>query len=213
MECCNDRTNVCLYTDYIKMNLVNGAITTLIGKKISNFVVFNKKHINSRDTFIHELEDCLVPFEVEYRILWENETSYYVFVYQSNLMLASITDKKNKAMLARCNYNIFSNDLDIYLDRMQNRFRSYRENDNAFPHEMGIFLGYPCDDVEAFIKNEGKNYLYCGYWKVYCNLEQAKQIFETYDSVKTEAMQMLSMGYPLESLCQLRNDLPILIQG
>ncbi|MCR5153646.1 MAG: DUF3793 family protein, partial [Lachnospiraceae bacterium] len=27
-----------------------------------------------------------------------------------------------------------------------------------FPHEIGIFLGYPLEDVKGFIENKGKNY-------------------------------------------------------
>ena len=30
-----------------------------------------------------------------------------------------------------------------------------RLNEKRFPHEIGAFLGYPIEDVEGFIKNEG----------------------------------------------------------
>ena len=42
----------------------------------------------------------------------------------------------------------------------------------GFPHEIGVFLGYPLDDVKGFIKNEGKKYLMIGYWKVYSDLAE-----------------------------------------
>ncbi len=32
-----------------------------------------------------------------------------------------------------------------------------------FPHEMGLLLGYPVEDVVGFMENNGKNYLYSGY--------------------------------------------------
>ena len=53
-----------------------------------------------------------------------------------------------------------------------------------FPHEMGVFLGYPMADVKGFIKYEGKNYLYCGYWKVYENVEERKELFRTYEEIR-----------------------------
>ena len=34
-----------------------------------------------------------------------------------------------------------------------------------FPHEIGVFLGYPLADVIGFIQNRGKNFTACGYWK------------------------------------------------
>lgn len=48
----------------------------------------------------------------------------------------------------------------------------------SFPHEVGLFLGYPIGDVEGFIKNHGRNSLSCGHWKVYCNLKSAQCTFE-----------------------------------
>ena len=39
--------------------------------------------------------------------------------------------------------------------------------EGEFPHEIGVFLGYPLADVIGFIENRGKNFTACGYWKVY----------------------------------------------
>lgn len=36
-----------------------------------------------------------------------------------------------------------------------------------FPHEIGVFLGYPLGDVVGFIENRGKNFTCCGCWKSY----------------------------------------------
>ncbi len=47
----------------------------------------------------------------------------------------------------------------------------------AFPHEIGLFLGYPLEDVIGFIENGGKNCKYCGCWKVYCNECEALKQF------------------------------------
>jgi len=38
-----------------------------------------------------------------------------------------------------------------------------------FPHEIGLFLGYPLNDVIGFIENEGQNSKNAGCWKVYRN--------------------------------------------
>lgn len=50
----------------------------------------------------------------------------------------------------------------------------------AFPHEIGIFLGYPLADVEGFIKHGGKNCICSGCWKVYGNARAAKRAFQKY---------------------------------
>ncbi|MBQ3761011.1 MAG: DUF3793 family protein [Clostridia bacterium] len=52
------------------------------------------------------------------------------------------------------------------------RFREYK----AFPHEIGLFLGYPAVDVRGF--TEHKECKYTGLWKVFDSDEkEAKRIF------------------------------------
>lgn len=53
-----------------------------------------------------------------------------------------------------------------------------------FPHEIGIFLGYPVEDVAGFIKNKGENFKLCGCWKVYGSEEKAKRTFENYNKCR-----------------------------
>ena len=49
-----------------------------------------------------------------------------------------------------------------------------------FPHEIGLFLSYPPEDVKGFIENHAANYKYSGLWKVYGNEEKAKKLFAKY---------------------------------
>lgn len=58
----------------------------------------------------------------------------------------------------------------------------------------GVFLGYPMADVKGFIKYGGKNYLYSGYWKVYENVEERKQLFESYEQVRSVFVQEAEKG-------------------
>ena len=48
----------------------------------------------------------------------------------------------------------------------------------CFPHEVGLFLGYPLSDVEAFIANAGQNSVCCGCWKAYGNQRDAQAQFD-----------------------------------
>ena len=69
-----------------------------------------------------------------------------------------------------------------------------------FPHEIGIFLGYPLDDVEGFIKNKGQNFLLNGYWKVYSNKEEKEKIFKAYKKSKAYNKALAKKGYDLAQL-------------
>lgn len=50
----------------------------------------------------------------------------------------------------------------------------------CFPHEIGIFLDYPLQDVKGFIENKGKNSKYNGLWKVYGDKDASMKLFEKY---------------------------------
>ena len=51
---------------------------------------------------------------------------------------------------------------------------------DQFPHEIGLFLGYPPEDVEGFVENNAANFKCIGAWKVYGNEEKAKTAFLKY---------------------------------
>jgi hypothetical protein len=50
----------------------------------------------------------------------------------------------------------------------------------GFPHEIGLFLGYPPIDVQGFIENRARNFKLTGYWKVYGDECEARKRFELY---------------------------------
>lgn len=67
----------------------------------------------------------------------------------------------------------------------------------CFPHEIGIFLGYPYEDVEGFIQNRGQNCKYCGMWKVYRNEKEKIQIFRKLQKCSEIYRQVFSEGRSL----------------
>lgn len=75
-----------------------------------------------------------------------------------------------------------------------------------FPHEMGLILGYPVEDVRGFIENNGQNYLYSGYWKVYENLKEKLELFKSYEAVMNEQVYMLKSGMTLEEIICAENN-------
>jgi len=52
--------------------------------------------------------------------------------------------------------------------------------EEKFPHEVGVFLGYPLEDVIAFESGEGADCKFCGYWKVFGNVENSRKLCESY---------------------------------
>jgi len=66
------------------------------------------------------------------------------------------------------------------IENLQERLRSSSD----FPHEIGLFLGYPLEDVRGFIENAGQNCKCTGCWKVYCNECETVKLFMKYKKCK-----------------------------
>lgn len=49
-----------------------------------------------------------------------------------------------------------------------------------FPHEIGLFLGYPAEDVSGFIRHGARCAKCVGTWKVYGDEESARKKFALY---------------------------------
>lgn len=77
--------------------------------------------------------------------------------------------------------------------------RRLRESDD-FPHEIGLFLSYPPEDVRGFIDNKAQNYKCIGYWKVYGDEAKARQTFEKYKKCTDSYCKSLHAGYKLAQL-------------
>ena len=70
----------------------------------------------------------------------------------------------------------------------------------AFPHEIGLFLGYPLEDVIGFCRHKGEGCKLCGYWKVYGDVESARKSFALFDRCRELLFSHLLSGAPLQEL-------------
>lgn len=90
--------------------------------------------------------------------------------------------------------------LEDKLTRLAKRVESFGDGKVSFPHEIGIFLGYPLWDVEGFLKNNGENSIRNGYWKVYDDLAGALRTFESFDRSRERAMEELVQGKSIREI-------------
>lgn len=71
---------------------------------------------------------------------------------------------------------------------------------HRFPHEIGLFLSYPLPDVIGFIENSGENCLFCGFWKVYCDICNAQKLFAKYRKCMQVYLRLFGNGTPVQKL-------------
>lgn len=120
-------------------------------------------------------DDYLKALNLKSITLKKYDDKDILLIYNEEALLNSINEEGNKDFLQKLGYTNFHN-LDEILVQLYERYNKYH-----CPHEIGIFLGIPLSDVEAFINCEGKQCLLCGYWKVFSNEEKAKELFRIYD--------------------------------
>ena len=77
--------------------------------------------------------------------------------------------------------------------------RRLRENDE-FPHEIGLFLSYPPEDVRGFIENKACRFKCAGLWKVYGDEERAKELFRQYKRCTDRCCALWRAGSGLAQL-------------
>lgn len=93
-------------------------------------------------------------------------------------------------------YGYDRTDLDGAVERLKCRLAE----SESFPHEIGVFLGYPLEDVIGFIQNEGKNCKCSGIWKVYSDESEAKKLFTRFLRCKDVYMKLWNQGRPVRNM-------------
>ena len=71
-----------------------------------------------------------------------------------------------------------------------------------FPHEIGLFLGYPVEDVRGFIEQGAAGSKYCGLWQVYGDVNRARRLFASYKNCTARWVARFNRGVPLEALTE-----------
>ena len=150
------------------------------------------------------------------QILRRTGISYYVLaVTQKKTAMLLYNRRQLEDYLARENVHQILEDMGYtnmhlgeILFHFSKRYHNFVEGKQEFPHEMGLFLGYPVEDVIGFIENDGENCLYTGYWKVYANLSEKKALFQKFETAREHLIQLLSDGLGLVEIVQSYSLLP-----
>ena len=83
--------------------------------------------------------------------------------------------------------------LDVLLRNLKRRIAMSKD----FPHEIGLFLGYPIEDVVGFIRYAGKGCKLSGLWKVYGDAEAASRLFDRLSRVCHAVTRRVDKGETL----------------
>lgn len=120
-----------------------------------------------------------------------------LFVYNRKL-LASVLEKSGiKSYLADKKYPV-QEGFDAVLHELVFRLTQKA----PFPHEIGLFLGYPLEDVDGFIRHEGAFAKYSGYWKVYGDTANALKTMKLYKTCRDYCTRLVAGGMSIPSAAE-----------
>lgn len=74
------------------------------------------------------------------------------------------------------------------------------QSQEDFPHEIGLFLGYPVEDVCGFIENRACGHKCVGCWKVYGDEEAAQKTFAKFKRCTRVYCQQWQKNQDIERL-------------
>ena len=117
-----------------------------------------------------------------------------LYLYRPGEMARRLEDERTQAFLRERGYARF--DLEAALSTLRARLAA-RED---FPHEIGVFLGYPLTDVIAFIENDGQNCLCSGCWKAYTDACAAEWQFNRLRKCQEVYKRLFALGRTLNQL-------------
>jgi len=185
---------------YILATLANSCMPVLMKIKTAGFINFKKAYITDMQIFIWLLEEELQIFHCQYDFIYEDEKYIYVFIYNLEPLKAVVGELCHHPILLNNGYSPLDLTLDNYIKIFKYRYMDYAIHKVTFPHELGIFLGYPIHDVEGYINNNGENYLLNGYWKVYDKAADAVKTFHIYQCYRNKAVELILSGKALSEI-------------
>lgn len=139
---------------------------------------------------------------ISYFVVAVSDEKAAVLLFDRRGLENYLREEKVRQIFRKMGYQDYAIGKILYVFRR--RYEGYLLQDKEFPHEMGLLLGYPVEDVEGFIRNSGENCLYIGYWKVYGNLSEKKALFRRFEKAREVLMGFLSEGITIAEVTHKR---------
>lgn len=145
---------------------------------------------------VHKLLDFYNKEFAERRIVFKKLCCCHerclILIYQEERLRNLLKDRGYRAYLTAAGYDSH-NSLQEDLAELERRLQT----EKCFPHEIGVFLEYPLEDILGFVLNNGCNCKYSGYWKVYGDVDVAKKFFDSYEKCRNMVTEKMNRGYSL----------------
>lgn len=156
------------------------------GLKPAVFISFRQINHKIANAWMRYSENSLNTYGFRAYPIYQGQDRFTVLLYNEEALSDVLNRRDVRQWLHEYAHYPLNNTLEQDLIFLKQRFEIC-----SCPNELGIFLGYPIEDVFSYVQHQGKNYEYCGYWKVYHNTGQCMERFQEYDRIRRATAERL----------------------
>ena len=154
--------------------LIRHCAPTLAGLKTGNMFSCRFETREEMKSTLRRINSILVRKGLRVLPLREHSGKTLLYVYRPAHLIRDLADSTACKLLKERGYCCEHPEHCIV-----HLIRRLSESED-FPHEIGLFLGYPPEDVTGFIENRAGGCKCVGFWKVYGDVDAARERFSQY---------------------------------
>jgi hypothetical protein len=164
----------------------------LQGAKPANLVCLsNKRRSCGRNLYLLWKEHGAALLEesgLEVKVLVDRGSSVLLLLYRPEALMLLLKQKSVRVILGKAGYQ-GADDFDLVLSELERRCAG-----EGFPHEIGVFLGYPLKDVVGFLGWAPLSFTCQGPWKIFGNPTESLRLAESHRECRCRMSHQLASG-------------------
>ncbi len=177
---------------------------TMAALKPANLLSLSKEQYPDLPRTIAQYAPLFSSRGIQMQIVCSCGQRWLLLLFRPELLEQSLSQRGAKLLLKGAGYPV-QPERPVNLSQMLLHLTKRLGSQDHFPHEIGLFLGYPLEDVVGFCRHRGEGCKLCGYWKVYGDAQAARARFARYDHCRERLLSELLSG---QSLRQIVDALP-----
>lgn len=174
--------------------LIRHGAPTLAGIKTGN--LFSSPYTTREQTAeeVRSLNHILVPKGLCLLPLRYSERRVLLYLYRPKRLRRDFAEPGVRELLSEAGYPAERT------ERCVSELVRRINGEKGFPHEIGLFLGYPSEDVRGFIENHARKFKLIGCWKVYGDENAAQKCFARYKACTKVYCRQWERGFRIARL-------------
>ena len=174
--------------------LIQQCSPTLAGLKTGNMFSCDFETAAEMKKWLREWNKKLSSKGLRFLPLRYRNHRALIYVYRPSRLKNDLEHRQAREILCSRGYSCEAPSLCV-----TELIRKMKESEE-FPHEIGLFLGYPPEDVYGFIENKACGCKRVGFWKVYGDEQKAVSLFAKYQKCTDVYTRKWAGGRSVEQL-------------